>query len=299
MKTSSLKAIHFFIVLLIILSEFISAESVNLDSTFYLDEVKISENKLKILSWNIKMLPGPFGWFLNRKKRAEKIVQFLNNSNEYDIIFFQEAFSGNMRKRIFSGLVQKYPHQIEPEDKKNLFKSNSGLWAISRLPIMLIDDILFSQLRDSDKLASKGAKLYSVLKNKRKFHFINTHLQSDYEKQYADIRIQQYTEIYDQLILPNDKENIPLILCGDLNIFRPAKLKIMLHKLKLKNGPLLGNMQHSLLGKKKHLVDYILVKKNHFLFKSVKRRIIDFSIKPNKNKYIMSDHYPVEAIISW
>ena len=58
-------------------------------------------------------------------------------------------------------------------------------------------------------------------------------------------------------------------------------------------------MQHSLLGKKKHLVDYILVKKNHFLFKSVKRRIIDFSIKPNKNKYIMSDHYPVEAIISW
>ena len=73
----------------------------------------------------------------------------------------------------------------------------------------------------------------------------------------------------------------------------------MLDKLKLKNGPLLGNMQHSLLGEKKHVVDYILVKKNHFLFKSVKRRIIDFSIKPNKNKYIMSDHYPIEAIFTW
>ena len=117
MKTSSLKTIHFFIVLLIILSDFISAESVNLDSTFYLDEVRISENKLKILSWNIKMLPGPFGWFLNRKERAEKIVQFLNNSNEYDIIFFQEAFSGSIRRKIYVGLQNIYLYEIEPADQ--------------------------------------------------------------------------------------------------------------------------------------------------------------------------------------
>ena len=102
------------------------------------------DNQLKILSWNIKMLPAPYGWFLKPYKRAENIIQSLKESDEYDIIFFQEAFSGSIRNKIYKTIQNIYPYQIEPIERKVFFKNNSGLWAISRFPISLIDEISFT-----------------------------------------------------------------------------------------------------------------------------------------------------------
>ena len=51
------------------------------------------ENNLTILSWNIKMFPAPYGWLLKRNQRANNIIQLLKDSDPYDAIFFQEAFS--------------------------------------------------------------------------------------------------------------------------------------------------------------------------------------------------------------
>ena len=36
-----------------------------------------NDNQLKLLSWNIKMFPAPYGWFLNRNQRANNIISFL------------------------------------------------------------------------------------------------------------------------------------------------------------------------------------------------------------------------------
>ena len=257
------------------------------------------DNQLKILSWNIKMLPAPYGWLLKPYQRSDNIIQSLNETIEYDIIFFQEAFLGSARSKIYKTIQNTYPYQIEPNNRNAFYKSNSGLWVVSRLPIILIDEISFTQLRESDILASKGAKLYSVCKNQQKFHLINTHMQSDYGKEYSDIRSSQYSEIYKNLILPNEKSKVTLILCGDLNISQPVKLKEMLKKLKLNNGPLFGKLQHSTLGNNKHLLDYILVREDHLKFKSIKRRIIDFSNKIKEKDFNPSDHYPVEAIFRW
>ena len=55
------------------------------------------ENDLTILSWNIKMLPAPYGWVHNRVERAENIVQALKSSAHYDVILFQETFSYRLR----------------------------------------------------------------------------------------------------------------------------------------------------------------------------------------------------------
>ena len=38
------------------------------------------ENDLTILSWNIKMLNGPYGWLHNRTERSENIVHTLNTA---------------------------------------------------------------------------------------------------------------------------------------------------------------------------------------------------------------------------
>jgi len=253
------------------------------------------ENDLTILSWNIKMLTAPYGWLHNRVERAENIVHTLNTAENYDVILFQEVFSGRIRKLMYKGLQSIYPYQLIPKDQSCIGKSNSGLWVVSKSPIMLIDEIAFSNQKNWDALSSKGAKLYSVVQDGQEFHIINTHMQADYKKKYNNIRTQQYTEIYEKLILPNDKREIPLILCGDLNISIPVQLRKMLEKLKLDNGPLLGKLQFSSIGEDSELLDYILVKSDNFQFESIERKILDIS----KNPKSLSDHYPIQGIFKW
>ena len=273
--------------------------NMDVESSPLISESQINNNQLKVLSWNIKMLPAPYGWLLKRQERAENIIQFLLNSDPYDVIFFQEAFSDNIRNKIFEGLKNIYPFQVEPDDQIAFYRSNSGLWTISQLPIKLKEQITFSKFKDTDWMASKGAKLFSYFKGNKKFNLINTHMQSDYEEKYDLIRKYQYLEIHNQLIIPNDDLETPLILIGDLNIENPRKLKILLQKLNLKNGPLMGNIQHSLIDSGKKLADYILIKEGNSKFKSIKRRIIDFSINLKGKDLEFSDHYPIEAIIIW
>ena len=265
----------------------------------FINQTLTENNQLKILSWNIKMFPGPYGWFLNCSKRAENIIHFINESDPYDIIFFQEAFSESIRKNIYEGLKNIYPYNIEPDDHTVFYKLNSGLWVISRLPISQINHISFTNNGGSDKLASKGAKLFSIIKDKREFNLIHTHMQSDYKTQFSDVRTHQYTEINDKLILPIEKKRLPLILIGDLNISKAEKLQFLLQKLNLQNGPLIGKLQHSIISGSKNLVDYILVRENHIKFKSIQRRVIDISNKLHENKYNLSDHYPLEAVFIW
>ena len=278
--------------ILLILGFFIMGSAISAESSAIEDE-------LTILSWNIKMFSAPYGWLHNRIERAENIIQSLKNSTNYDVILFQEAFSSKIRKQIYRGLKLLYPYQIEPEDHFNFFKTNSGLWAISKMPIELIDQISFSKLKEWDWMSSKGAKLYSVIKNDKEILLINTHLQSDYKTNYSSIRRSQYDEINLGLILPYVKINKPLILCGDLNISNVVNLDKMLKHLNLKNGPLSGKLQFSTFSQPNELVDYILVKTDKFRFKSIQRRIQDFSMDFLEYSTNMSDHYPIEANFIW
>ena len=277
---------------LLILGFFIMGSAISAESSAI-------EDDLTILSWNIKMFSAPYGWLHNRIERAENIIQSLKNSTNYDVILFQEAFSSKIRKQIYRGLKLLYPYQIEPEDHFNFFKTNSGLWAISKMPIELIDQISFSKLKEWDWMSSKGAKLYSVIKNDKEILLINTHLQSDYKTNYSSIRRSQYDEINLGLILPYVKINKPLILCGDLNISNVVNLDKMLKHLNLKNGPLSGKLQFSTFSQPNELVDYILVKADKFRFKSIQRRIQDFSMDFLEYSTNMSDHYPIEANFIW
>ena len=257
------------------------------------------ENDLTILSWNIKMLTAPYGWLHNRVERAENIVHTLNTAENYDVILFQEVFSGRIRKLMYKGLQSIYPYQLIPKDQSCIGKSNSGLWVVSKSPIMLIDEIVFSNQKNWDALSSKGAKLYSVVQDGQEFHIINTHMQADYNKKNKNIRTQQYTEIHEKLILPNKNNEIPLILCGDLNIYKPVQLMDMLEKLKLKNGPLVGSLQFSTTGENAELLDYILVKSDNFQFNSIERKIVNMSKIQQINPESLSDHYPIMGIFTW
>ena len=65
---------------------------------------------------------------------------------------------------LYEGLKNIYPFQVEPDDQVAFYRSNSGLWTISQLPIKLKEQITFSKFKDTDWMASKGAKLFSYNK---------------------------------------------------------------------------------------------------------------------------------------
>ena len=291
--------IYFFLMGIILSGSFSNEHDINAQQNSSLKLTIIEENNLRILSWNIKMMPAPYSWFHNSVNRAENIVLALKNSEPYDVILFQEVFSKKIRKMIFDELQSIYPYQINPINHINFFKTNSGLWVISQNPITLIDEISFTQVRGWDKLSSKGAKLYSIIKNRQEFYLINTHLQSDYKKKYSTVRINQYTEINENLILPYVKHEIPIILCGDLNISKASHMASLLNKLKLKNGLLSGKLQFSTVGQYNELLDYILVKTETFKFQSVERKIQNMSVNLFINPIQLSDHYPIEGIFKW
>ena len=257
------------------------------------------ENSLRILSWNIKMFNSPYGWFHDRFQRSENIISVLQKMEVYDIILFQEAFSLEIRSKIFLALKHIYPNQISIDDRTSFYRENSGLWVISSIPITLIDNINFTELRNVDWFSSKGAQLYSISKNLQQFQIINTHMQADYKAKYSEVRIKQYLEIKEQLILPFENSNIPIILCGDLNISESVDLKQMLRTLNLINGPLNGALQYSSLHKKLELLDYILVKTKLFKFQSISRQIYDISRYLKIDAMQLSDHYPIEGIFIW
>ena len=262
------------------------------------DITSIAENSLRVLSWNINMFPAPYGWLQNREHRAENIIESLKESESYDVILFQEAFSKKIRTLIFNGIKSIYPYSIKPNDRVGLFKINSGLWAVSRIPINLVNGINFTQQRKWDKLSSKGAKLYKLSKNQQEFYLINTHLQADYQKNYREVRGSQYSEINNKLILPNTKSGLPIFLCGDLNISKLPQFNALLDKLKFENGPLSGEFLYFTFGDKK-LVDYILVKAEDFRFKSIERKIQQFSSNLLVNPFHYSDHYAIEMEVVW
>ena len=57
------------------------------------DIASVEANSLRVLSWNIKMFPAPYGWFQNREHRAENIIESLKKSELYDAILFQDVDS--------------------------------------------------------------------------------------------------------------------------------------------------------------------------------------------------------------
>lgn len=181
-----------------------------------------SSQNLKILTWNVQMLPSIGSLFSRdlrkmQKERTEWIIDHLSNE-DYDIILLQESFDNDFIDQINARLAYKYPYQIEPYRPK-WYKLSNGLMVLSRIPIRFADKITFTQSAQSDFFASKGAILFELLLDNAPYYIINTHLQADYEnKKFANIRANQLDQIKEKLIdkylLTDDK----IIVAGDFNV---------------------------------------------------------------------------------
>ncbi|NOT75619.1 MAG: sphingomyelin phosphodiesterase [Cyclobacteriaceae bacterium] len=262
--------------------------------------------KIKILSWNIYMLPG----FLSPGKvpRAEAIGKLLS-SRDYDVIVFQEAFHKKSRKTISRHLQSAFPFQMGPANQKFFsLKTNSGIWIFSRYPISETHSIIFKTRYGTDALSRKGALLIELKVNNHPIQIIGTHLQNagdDWRRQ------SQCMEIFN-LLEEHKRPGVPQIVCGDFNVTRYGTDKdyeMMLETLNADDGEITGEklfsydqMSNDLLsssGTQQDIIDYILVRSNQTNVVCSDRKIKVHQQRWNSNHQDLSDHYSVETEISY
>lgn len=268
-------------------------------------------NSLKILSWNIFMLPR-FIMRTGQSKRAYEIVNVLKEEDA-DIIVFQEAFDTNAREIIRKGLSSYFPFESGDPPKNTLYKTNSGIWIISKIPFIVVKNMYFTHGKGPDWFACKGATLIQSQKNGFDFQLIGTHLQSDFGgKQSQKIRKIQCEQIRNELIEPYAEEGVPQLLAGDFNTIHheSEKYNQILNILQAKQFLLQGEHTFSydhtindlIKGEKEipQLIDYILYtdKEDHpkldaCMFINVFRK------QWRQKSHDLSDHFAIAGIFQF
>jgi endonuclease/exonuclease/phosphatase family metal-dependent hydrolase len=268
--------------------------------------------ELKLLSWNIYMLPY-LSRFNNGRERARQIANSLKRSS-LDIIVFQEAFSYSCRTVLAKNLQTDYPFQYGPANKSvHPFRTSSGLWVVSKIPLTQLGVIQFSQGKGFDLAAHKGAVLFQGCFNGAPFQLLATHLQAEEASQ---TRAVQCREIREKLLNPYYNPDIPQILCGDFNIDQDDTIHYehMLHTLDATNGALSGSMQvtydernNNLAYKKngkRRIIDYVLIRNENRLDK-MERKVRQFlanameGLQSKTPITELSDHYAMEITLSF
>lgn len=267
------------------------------------DEVSVRTSDLKILSWNIYMLPALVP-MPGRMERAEAIGDTLIKS-DYDIIVFQEAFHkkalGVLRKK----LAGSFPYMYGPfNEPKRIDRINSGVWIVSKIPLKLLNTVQFPAGKGSDFFSYKGAALMEgTLPNGKTFQILGTHMQSE---NYPEIRKQQFDIMYKDLLSVNKKDGVPQIICGDMNTETLIKEEYcnMLECLDAENGQLDGVQKETYDGPQNELIsgswknhratlDYILLRHNGAKIFRTERKVSVLKKKWKKGKGDLSDHYGV------
>jgi len=265
-----------------------------------------NKHKLKILTWNIYMLP--FCSKIHRNcKRAMAIAREIPGY-AYDIIVFEEVFDHQARKILRNQLKSYYPFMYGPANKSSFsFRTNSGIWILSKIPLQQLEQIEFKNRFGIDALARKGAVLFEGEWQGQPFQLLGTHLQNGSPD---SVRYGQCHEIADKLLKKYAKSDIPQIVCGDFNIEFAERVSYgkMLKILDAENGSIKGDLQTSFdevnnkLAQKengeKQLIDYVLVR-NIKAIKDIERQVVVLKGCIRDIVSDLSDHYGIEAIVNF
>jgi endonuclease/exonuclease/phosphatase family metal-dependent hydrolase len=248
---------------------------------------------LRILSWNIYLLPVYIFETQNKYKRAGGIADELIKL-DYDIIVFQEAFHSAARAVISRKLNDTYPFQYGPSNNKVSIRFNSGIWIISKIPLFNRHDIRYKRCRRADMLARKGAMLMEGTWHGLPFQLIGTHLQADAPYK---IRRAQLDQLYDELLLPFSKPDVPQFICGDMNtcIRNCEEYDDMLRVLQADNA--VYPEADAGTNSKGEVIDYILVRYNNMPPFRITRYVRTITHQLSKHNHRLSDHRAVEANI--
>ena len=254
---------------------------------------KLSGDTLKVLTWNIYMLPLRVYHKSEKRDRACDIVKVLRQT-DYDIVVFQEAFHSGARGIISNGLKAKFPYQYGPLNHGGIsFRFNGGVYILSKIPLKLLKQIAYKARTDYDKYARKGAVLLEGYLDGKTFQLAGTHIQAG---PVPDIKFSQMKQLRNELLDPFRKEGVVQIVGGDFNTnsHEPEQYQQMISILGAEDGKLTGEKRFSKASGTE--IDYILIKDNNAGSRVVKRNVVIFNpLNPALKE--LSDHYAIEAVI--
>ncbi len=193
---------------------------------------------LKILTWNIQMLPTALDQFSKSLQRDQKlrtpwVIEFLN-AQDYDIIVLQEVIDTAITARLKEGLKDRYPYIVAARSKMGIAGASGGILLAGRIPLRYVAHIVFKNVAGVDALAEKGCTLVEAEKDGVRFQIAGTHLQAGYQ----NFKDKQYAELYEGILKPYKQEGVPQILAGDMNT-RPGtdKFQLLLKTTEMQDFP--------------------------------------------------------------
>lgn len=269
-------------------------------------EEVVEEEPLRILSWNIYMLP-PLVRQTGKRRRSKAIAEQVNAS-DYHILVFQEAFLPAARRILRKELKEKYPYEYGPACKRAIsLRTNSGIWILSSFPLKELGEVEFEDCATFDDcFAHKGALMVEGDWNGQTFQVVGTHLNAGGPD---SIKVSQYNDIHNHLLKPFLKENVPQILCGDMNTARKdtTLYSQMLTTFGCLDGPFAGDMQFTTYSPRNDMggnsrgkvIDYIFYRGNGKEPRKIRRCIPIITKRWSKKHENLSDHFPVEGYFWW
>ena len=265
------------------------------------DKATESSCSLKILSWNIFMLP-PIALRSAKLERAAAIAEVIANT-DYDIVVFQEAFHPTARTIIANKLKKVFPNMYGPVNPGSGLKTSSGLWILSKIPLKQLKAIRYNDCEGYDCFSKKGAVLLQGELKGKTFQLIGTHLQSSGPQ---SLRSKQCRQIRDELEAPFQENNVLQIICGDFNTYDSdsSGYNSMIKILGAEDGGICGDVCNTYRGCNDR-IDYIFVRRNGIQVKRILRdvRMFHYAWKGQHNKNIhspeLSDHNAMELAIEF
>jgi len=194
---------------------------------------------LKILSWNLKLLPTTFEAFseklqCDQRLRTPWIVEFLN-AQDYDILVLQEVLDPAATTSLKEGLKAQYPYIIAAEPKRGIVGAAGGNLIASRVPLQYVAHITFKYVAGVDAVAEKGCLLVQGEKEGVRFQVAGTHLQAGHQ----DMKDKEYFEVGDGIIRPHKQDGVPQFLIGDMNTKEGTdKFEMLLNATEMRAFPI-------------------------------------------------------------
>lgn len=268
----------------------------------------IFSQEIKIMTWNIFMVP-PLIFKSCQTERASLIAEYIQQINP-DILVLDETFMKSTRTIIYDKLQISYPFS-STITKPGFFKTNSGIWILSKYPISNQHAITYKKKKGSDIFAKKGAIFVNVSLQSKTIQIIGTHAQSLNKNN--NTRKKQFLQLKQKMLDKYFKDSIPQFIIGDLNCNYYDSTEYQLLQTSLDVLPInFTGEKYSWNGIENDLantfsdhtletLDYILLRKQHQNIAKITSTEI---LKPyskevycTKKFHYLSDHHPVISTV--
>lgn len=255
-------------------------------------------DELRILTYNVWGLPGPL--VKNRKERFERLGSQLN---AYDVVTLQETFSNDIE---VLSKTTGFPYH-ERYNNSSFYRLGSGLYVLSKYPILKTDYMAFDRCTVADCLARKGVLMTRIDHPKiGPIDLYTTHYQAEDLEKAQKIRIEEDNLILQELMHRN-RSNNPVIVTGDFNSVPDGpEYEDLMSRLPLVDSFRQIHPQDpgytssadnpykaGQADKVSERIDYIF----YLPKEGVKYQVLDSQVTLNQavDGYVLSDHYGVSA----